>query len=864
MLILRGWGMKIQKLAGTAAKGYTTFGSMWERGSVKRDASFSIKYGDKEEILQSRVTAFWPDGSVKWAAHVVDAGKIGDVAEVLPVLNQDDAEGATDTCNVKESESSFDITAGKVSLSVNKKGSILFNDLFYNGKRLAKCAYLQVLIENREDEYTKKTVPFEGFVEKAEIIECGITRCVVKFNGTHKTPYDSRIPFSIFMEIYKDSPEFRFTHTFFYDGDEAKDFLKGVGISFDVPAKGEQYNRHVKFATDNGCFNEENAMLLCWHPRVEPDIYRAQVAGKRLAFTEHKDEDINAVKASKEMPIWNDYYLFQDSSEHFVIRKRTNKENVCYIDCLNGNRAKGVAAFGSECGGIMVGLKDFWQKYPSTIEFKDVSKDMARATIWLIPPQADAYDFRHYEDTGYSQTYYEGFDVYGASAYGIANTSEYSIRFFDELIPADEEIDEFFDRVQNRAFYYAGAEYLHSLKAFGFWSLEERKTKAEEFFEQQIDKVFDFYKNEIEQRKWYGIFDYGDFMHTYDPYRHVWRYDMGGYAWQNTELVPTFWLWFYFLRTGRSDVFKICEAMTRHCSEVDVYHFGKYKGLGSRHNVRHWGCPCKEARIAMAGHHRMYYYLTGDYRLMDYFEEVKDADVAVGETDPLRFFFDKKDMVYPTHARTGPDWSSFCSDWMTWWEQKEDKKYLEKIKTGIADLKQTPLKLMSGTDFEYDPDTSHMRYIGDRATGGSHLSICQGSEQTWLEMTQLLDDPEWDKMLADYGWFYTLDNAEQNRLTEGRIGQRQFSYPFMAAGVVAYAANYYDDEKLGKKVWKILKDAISSETGADTFKEIVVENAGNQKNLREITGISTNVAAQWCLNVIVALEFARKWMPKEI
>jgi hypothetical protein len=171
---------------------------------------------------------------------------------------------------------------------------------------------------------------------------------------------------------------------------------------------------------------------------------------------------------------------------------------------------------------------------------------------------------------------------------------------------------------------------------------------------------------------------------------------------------------------------------------------------------------------------------------------------------------------------------------------------------------------MSGTDFEYDPDTSHMRYIGDRATGGSHLSICQGSEQTWLEMTQLLDDPEWDKMLADYGWFYTLDNAEQNRLTEGRIGQRQFSYPFMAAGVVAYAASYYDDEKLGKKVWQILKDAIYSEIGDDTFKEIVVENAGNQKNLREITGISTNVAAQWCLNTIVAMEFARKWMPKEI
>jgi hypothetical protein len=870
--------MRIHRLRDFADNGYTVVGSMWERGSVKRDSSFMVRTSDVEKEVQSRVTAYWPDGSVKWAAHVVDAGRIGDEAEIIPVLNQD-TKGVSDAgkdsasdvlsmakeeislCN--ESDDSFDIIAGRTTLKVKKNGNKLFENLSYDGKVRAKSATLSVLIENREDEYTRKVTPFEGKIENAKVMECGISRCVVKFSGTHESEQDKKIPFSVFMEIYKDSPEVRFTHTFFYDGVEEKDFLKGVGISFDVPASGEQYNRHVKFVTDNGCFNEENAMLLCWHPRVDSEIYKAQVEGKKLEFTRDSERNLNAVKASKDMPIWNDYYLFQDSSEHFVIRKRTNKKDVCYIDCLNGNRAKGVAAFGSEQGGIMLGLKDFWQKYPSTIELSDVSRDTAKATIWLLPPQAPAYDFRHYEDTGYSQTYYEGFDVFGASAYGIANTSEYSVRFFDEIIPEDSELYSFYERVQNRAFYYSGAEYFHELKAFGFWSLEKRETKAEVFLEEQLDKAFEFYKNEVEQRKWYGMFDFGDFMHTYDPFRHVWRYDMGGYAWQNTELVPTFWLWFYFLRTGRSDVFKICEAMTRHCSEVDAYHFGKYQGLGSRHNVRHWGCPCKEARIAMAGHHRMYYYLTGDYRLQDYFEEVKDGDVAVGETDPLRFFFDKKDMVYPTHARTGPDWSSFCSNWMTWWEQTEDEKYLEKIKTGIADLKETPLKLMSGTDFEYDPATAHMRYIGDRATGGSHLSICQGSEQTWLEMTELLDDPDWNKMLADYGWFYTLDNAEQNRITQGRIGERQFSYPFMAAGVVAYAAKYYDDEKLGKKVWDILYSALDTEFKQKLFDAKDVPNAGNCDVLKEIPGISTNSTAQWCLNVIVALEFAGKWLPEE-
>ena len=54
----------------------------------------------------------------------------------------------------------------------------------------------------------------------------------------------------------------------------------------------------------------------------------------------------------------------------------------------------------------------------------------------------------------------------------------------------------------------------------------------------------------------------------------------------------------------------------------------------------------------MAGHHRFYYYLTGDMRIGDVFEDVKDADEAIVTTDPLRFFFDKDKMNAPAHARS--------------------------------------------------------------------------------------------------------------------------------------------------------------------------------------------------------------------
>ena len=96
------------------------------------------------------------------------------------------------------------------------------------------------------------------------------------------------------------------------------------------------------------------------------------------------------------------------------------------------------------------------------------------------------------------------------------------------------------------------------------------------------------------------------------------------------------WLWYSFLRTGRADIFRMAEAMTRHTGEVDVYHLGRFAGLGSRHNVRHWGCGAKEARISQAAYRRFLYYLTTDERAGDLMREVADADFKTLDFDPMR------------------------------------------------------------------------------------------------------------------------------------------------------------------------------------------------------------------------------------
>ena len=876
--------MRIHQMKGRATDGTAVFGSMWPRGEVAADSGFVLRSagdGDTSSDIpvQSRITAYGPDGSVKWAAHTADAGALGSEAVIEPAPVQDSGDG---DIRVTGDGDRYLIDAGRTSLTVYRRGRRLLSDLCHDGRVVAKSAELCTILERRVADESDgalgslrlpgqvRRYPYVGELRDVTVKEKGPIRLVLRIEGTHVRDVadggkddipETFLPFVLYMEIDKDNPELRFTYTFMYDGDERRDFLAGCGIRFHAPAHGEQYNRHVRFLTDHGSLHEAGAMLLCWHPRLSHDIYEAQMAGEILR-PEAETEAVLRDAASR-MPVWSEYLYEQDSDSHYSISKCTAKREVCRIQSLSGHRAPGAAAFGDETGGLYLAVWDFWQKYPTAIRLAGLDADEMSAEVWFWPPWAEAMDFRHYDDTAYSQTYYEGFDVFGASAVGIANTSEFVLGGYadSERMLSEEALKCACLRAQKRALYVADPEYYHELHAFGRWSLPERNTESERYLEDQLDAAVDFYKKEVDVRGWYGMYDYGDVMHTYDRDRHMWRYDMGGYAWANTELVPTYWLWFQFLRTGDPELFDMAEAMTRHCSEVDVYHFGRYRGLGSRHNVRHWGCPCKEPRIAMAGHDRMYYYLTGDYRLEDVFADVLDADMSTIETDPMRFFFDKKDMVYPTHARTGPDWSSYCSNWMTQWERRLDTRYREKLLTGIEDIKKTPLKLISGTDFEYDPESGHMRYIGERATGGSHLSICQGSEQTWIELTELLDDPEWTRMVADYGVFYPKSNEEQNRLTDGLIGKREFAFPFMAAGIIAFGAEYYDDEALGKRVWEILWGPTERSAGGDRFVTKPVENAGNRELLQELPDISTNDTAQWCLNTIVALEFARKWLP---
>ncbi len=866
--------IKLHCLENRVASGYVTFGSYWEKGTLvipnfKNDVmdSFVLRNENKKSIpVQSRITAWWPDGSIKWVAHTADASKMGQEAALTAQIKSGEVSEETAelvSMIIRRDDNWLYIDNGVLSLKVptgKYKADTLAEDIFLNGKLRVKKALPVLYLEEQSNEnstnfdldgQTKVTRAYKAAIKAVTIEEDGPLALTIKAEGSYQHQNQNKMKFCIRMYINKDSSDIRFVHTFFFDGDEQTDFLKGLGIRFDTVLEGRPYEHHIRFAGELP-FKEAAILLNSSYPRLQPSVLKKQLDGKTWGYP--ADSDVE--KAAADLPVWNRYFLYQDSADHYRIGKQT-KPQCCVLSAAEGRRAHGAMEVCGENGGILLGIRDFWQKYPSGLEVTNLADDNASCTAWFYSPEAKSFDFRHYDTRSYQMTSYEGFPWFGASPEGIAVTSECTLSVTSSLIK-EGELRAFADHIEKPAVYVESPESYHKKRAFGYWSLPERKTESDSFLENQLDQLFDFYKNEIEARKWYGLFDYGDVMHTYDPIRHCWRYDMGGFAWQNTELVPTYWLWLYFLRTGREDVFTVAEAMSRHCSEVDFYHFGPMAGIGSRHNVRHWGCSCKEPRVSMAGHHRVYYYLTGDARIGDAMADAKDADLSLKN---VTYFKQNDEKGGHVVIRSGPDWTSFLSNWMTQYERTLDPYYLEKIRQGIKDVSEMPFGLASGPSYRYE-ENGHLIYEGeDEKSPNMHLQICMGGPEVWWELADMLGDETLRKLLSVYGGFYYLTPEQKKEKTHGLIEKRPFAFPWFASDIGAYAAFFTKDKSLAKTVWKNLLNALIKIGDEAGFTPVCYATDDQKKAHMEILWIKTNFAAQWGLNTITTLELLRDALP---
>ena len=388
-------------------------------------------------------------------------------------------------------------------------------------------------------------------------------------------------------------------------------------------------------------------------------------------------------------------------------------------------------------------------------------------------------------------------------------------------------------------------DYLHRKRAFGIWSLPDTATATGRQVERSLRAMTDYYAQAVDVHRWYGFWNYGDVMHTYDTERHEWKYDVGGYAWDNTELASNMWLWYSFLRTGRAELWTMAEAMTRHTGEVDVYHAGPNAALGSRHNVSHWGCGAKEVRISQAAWNRFYHYLAADERCGDLMTEVKDVERKLAELDPMRLAepLSRFPCTAPARLRIGPDWIACAGNWMTQWERTGDTAYRDRIVAGMKSIAALPHGIFTGNKaLGFDPATGVLTYEGDTAMRNTnHLATIMGGFEVMNELQMMISLPEWNAAWLDHALNYK------------RLAARLSNNHFRVSRLAAYAAWQLRRPDLGRAAWKDLLHSRHSAAMAN-FAPISIGTPDAPEPMPEVPNLSTNDVATWSLDAIYMLE----------
>ena len=743
------------------------FGVPFERGQVKATDQFRLN----GQELDFYPLAYWPDRSLKWGgfagfiandtAYTLQLQPRGKKQTNARTVNGGLSNGKLSNCpiHIEETSTQYVITNGDSRLYLPRQAgaSSLMDSLLFCGT--PTCQQLRVETDGRAA--TLDSLLIERQSTRQVVVKCCAS--------------GDSIDYIVRLYVNAGSPVIRVVHSLVYLRTPAQPAPHSIALRADVPLQAQAYNRHVAFTTDEGKLWHEpvqpvtgrRSLSLDGNGRGPEELYHQQMQGLQLPEPEAFNENNRGYLSH--WATWDRYRLSQPLDEGFSIRKSAKPDpQTPWIGTLTGHRATGGVFIGEapmvngkssngKCVGLALGMEDFWQSYPSTLLIEGATSPLATVTLYLWSPEAEPMDLRHYDTVAHDlDASYEDVQESMSTPQGIGRTSVIMLQP-TQGYPGDEALTRLFSALTQQPQLICTPQYLHAQHAFGVWSLPDTLYNN---IEHDLTYWSDFMVGEVKRRHWYGFWNYGDVMHAYDPERQEWRYDIGGFAWDNTELASNMMLWYNFLRTARPDLWHMAVAMTRHTSEVDVYHEGPFKGLGSRHNVSHWGCGSKEARISQALWNRFYYYLSGgDERLGQLMSAQRDLDTLLYHLDPMRLAQPRG--LYPCTAparlRIGPDWLAYAANWMTEYERTLNPYYWQKMLTGMNCISAFPSGIFTGPKaLGYDPATGIISWEGDPTlTHTNHLLFLMGGFEFVNELMDIREVPDswrqtWLQFCSEY------------------------------------------------------------------------------------------------------------------
>jgi hypothetical protein len=845
-----------------------TWGTPWPRGKQRQEKNFALRDQATNNLLplQSWPLAYWPDGSLKWTAHALPPAEQAG-AGPFEVVAQRTAARPGARLNVTEGDASIDIDTGAFVCRMNRSGATVIGSISRAGRECLRDRKLVLLRQDRSASSDSAVVTqenFESAIDRVTLEQRGPLRAVVKVEGKHANGRRQWLPFTLRVYFYVGSEAIRVLHTIVYDGDETVDFIRGLGLRFSVPLAGALHDRHVRFAGEqDGVFGEGVRGLTGLRRDPGKAVRDAQLAGTAVpAISPSVD------KLLQYIPAFGDWTLLQPNADSFTIRKRT-ADGHAWLDCGRGARAAGLGFVGGPDGGIAFGIRNFWQSHPAQLDIRAAHSETASVTMWLWAQEATPMDLRFYHDGLGQDTYgkqrqgleitYEDYEPGFGTAVGVARTSELMLWVLPAT-PARERFAALADALRAPAVIVPTPQTSLESGVFGHSFSLPRQTPAEHApLERHLDYLFDFYRGQQDQRGWYGFWNFGDVMHSYDFDRHVWKYDVGGFAWDNSELSTDIWLWLYFLRTGRADVFRFAEAMTRHTGEVDVHHLGRFAPLGSRHNVMHWGCSAKQLRISTALNRRYYYFLSADERVGDLMREQIEAARTLRTVQPTRKLPDAASREEAADGDFaflgfGTDWGSLAGAWLTEWERTRSAAMRSRLLASMRSIAAQPRGFFTGGS-RLNLKTGAFDISKDPKLSVSHLSAAFGLPEVCAELIELLAVPEFERAWLQYCELYNASDEVQKQALGESFGHINLAQGH--ARLTAFAAYRKKDAALAARAWKEFNEGRDGYSPRQPFETNRIDGPAVLRPIDELPGVSTNTTAQWGLAGIVCLAYAR-------
>ncbi|MFI2297187.1 Tat pathway signal sequence domain protein [Isoptericola sp. NPDC019571] len=855
--------------------GGVTWGVPWPQGAVPADAPFALRDSRGRGLpVQSWTTASWPDGSVKWSAHCAAPATPDPSGYTLHPGRR--GEVATRGLEVTQHGTDTLVDTGTMRATIPARGPVMIATLEAGGRVVARDGRL--LSELAMDPEGRSRTPFEGVVESVTVEQSGPVRAVLLVKGRHSDGRRHWMPFRVRLVFHASSDQIRVVHTMIWDADPDRDFLCALGLRFDVPMDAPLHDRHVRIAGSSGFLTESVRPVTGLWRDPGAAARAAQVAGRPTPPTHewtgtksYLDPPPTWDDRLRHVPAWNDWTLTQLSADGYTLRKRTG-ESHGWVTIPSGTRSRGYAYLGSVHGGLELGLRGFWQSHPTQLDVRGAATDHASLTAWMWSPEAQPMDLRFYHAGEHEQTdegqlaalevTYEDYKPGFGDASGIARTHELLIRAAPTT-PDHETLDAHARANANPPQLVCAPDYLHDAGVFGHWSLPDRSNAAAAPIEDRLQLLADYYADQVEERRWYGFWDYGDVMHSYDTDRHTWRYDIGGYAWDNSELSTDLWLWYHYLRTGDAKAFRLAEAMTRHTGEVDVYHLGRFAGFGTRHNVQHWGCSCKQLRVSSPVYRRFLYFLTADERVGELLDEVAVTGETFAALDHHRAVGARQGRSKPDprgmEVDLGIDFGAILASWFTRWERTGDPDARRRIIETLTDIGTMPRGYFTGVA-RLDPATGRFDTTEDRVTV-SHLSAVFGIVEVLAEILDLLDLPEFEETWLQYCQIY-LASPEVQEAATGTTWNPALQLAHTR--LLAWAAHRLGDEALATRAWTLFHSGPADRANLNQLdpdrRPDPVAGLTVAEPVSELAGVTTNDAAQYGLAAIQNLALVSEWL----